>query len=588
MASRATIAKLSERIESLAEIIKPTPLPPEVEGDTQRLEGSLADFVEAAWPSIDTAGYQPHWAIEGLCEHLQAVTDGQIKRLLVNFPPRCGKTLITSVCFPAWTWARRERSFLSGAGVRFLCGSYSHTLSLMNSNMTRRLILSPWYQGRWGKRFTLRQDQNTKAQFDNSAGGSRLATSVGGSLLGLGGDLLLVDDPHNTEGVESEAERENVLNWWAELSTTRLNSPREAAIVVIMQRLHEDDVSGKILSGDEDWTHFCVPMEYEWTRHCVTVLGWQDPRGLDDDGEPLVLREPNGERTPRDAHAARILSDEREGMLMWPERFGPRELSAIKAGLGPYMASGRLQQSPRPRSGGILRREWWMLYEPVDGKFPPLEGPVIASLDSAFTKDQQNDPSALTVWGLFRTKEDNRLGIMLLHAWRKHLLMHGDPPPRKPNESDEWYRQRTSEHWGLVQWVAHTCRRFKVDHLLIEGKASGLTAADELRRLHGREGWMVQVCPVKGDKVSRALAVQPMFSQGLVWAPARTWADLVIDEASLFPLGRFDDLTDSATQALSYMRRTGLILTHEEAAAEKAEATWHSRRRSPLPKLYPC
>jgi hypothetical protein len=134
----------------------------ETEAERQRLEESLIDFVEAAWPSIDISEYRQSWAIDGLCEHLQAITDGKISRLLVNFPPRSGKTLCASVCWIAWTWARRERSYLSGPGVRFLCGSYSHTLSLMNSNLTRRLILSPWYQSLWGSRFQLRADQNSK------------------------------------------------------------------------------------------------------------------------------------------------------------------------------------------------------------------------------------------------------------------------------------------------------------------------------------------------------------------------------------------------------------------------------------------
>jgi predicted phage terminase large subunit-like protein len=216
-----------------------------------------------------------------------------------------------------------------------------------------------------------------------------------------------------------------------------------------------------------------------------------------------------------------------------------------------------------------------------------LDGPVIASLDSAFTKNEQNDPSALTVWGIFRTREEDRVSVMLLHAWRKHLQMHGDPPPRLPNERDEQYRVRTSDQWGLVQWVAHTCRRFRVDHLLIEGKASGLTAADELRRLHGREGWMVRVCPVRGDKVSRALAVQPLFAQGLIWAPNRDWANLMIDEAAMFPLGRRDDLTDSCSMALSHMRNVGLLHTDEEVAAAKAEAAY-PRPRQRATAIYPC
>jgi hypothetical protein len=165
--------------------------PDALEGERQRLEGSLIDFVEEAWPFIDAAPYEPNWAIDALCEHLQAVTEGRISRLLINFPPRCGKTIITSVCWIAWTWARRERTFRSGPQVRFLTGSYSHTLALGNDNLTRRLILSPFYQRLWGSRFTFRDDQNTKVQVDNSAGGSRLATSVGGTLLGIGGDVLV-------------------------------------------------------------------------------------------------------------------------------------------------------------------------------------------------------------------------------------------------------------------------------------------------------------------------------------------------------------------------------------------------------------
>src|SRR5271165_185484 len=270
------------------------------------LEGSLIDFVEGAWPSLDPTDYQPCWAIDALCEHLQAVTEGQIKRLLVNFPPRCGKTLVTSVCFPAWTWSRNEQSYLSGPQVRFLCGSYNDDLSLQNSTKHRRLLLTPWYQRRWGKRFKITLDQNTKTQFDTPAGGSRISTSARGSLLGIGGDIIIIDDPHNLASAESDAERLTARTWWREISTTRLNDPKQSAIVVIMQRLHEDDVSGVILSseGASEWTHLCIPMEYEWRRHCVTGLGWQDPRGLDENDRPLIAVEPTGARVPRDDAAA--------------------------------------------------------------------------------------------------------------------------------------------------------------------------------------------------------------------------------------------------------------------------------------------
>jgi hypothetical protein len=187
-----------------------------------RLEGSLIDFVVAAWPWIDGAEYQPNWAVEGLCEHLQAVADGQIKRLLINFPPRSSKTTVSSTCFPAFLWAQRQRSFLKGPQVKVLTASYGYNLSMMISNASRQLILSPWYQRLWGQRFSLRADQASKANFANSAGGARIATSVGGSLLGIGGDIVILDDPHDTAGIESAADREAVLRFWSEVSSTRL------------------------------------------------------------------------------------------------------------------------------------------------------------------------------------------------------------------------------------------------------------------------------------------------------------------------------------------------------------------------------
>jgi hypothetical protein len=201
-------------VQSYQKSISPAAaLSAQADEDALRYEGSLVEFLEGAWPSIDVSEYKPNWAIDGLCEHLQAVTNGQIKRLLANFPPRAGKTLTASVCYPAWTWARRERNYLSGPGVRFLCGSYGHSLGMLNSTLTRRLILSPWFQQHWSDRFTFRDDQNTKLRFDNSEGGSRLATSVGDSLLGHGGDIIIIDDPHNTESVESEVERETVFSY---------------------------------------------------------------------------------------------------------------------------------------------------------------------------------------------------------------------------------------------------------------------------------------------------------------------------------------------------------------------------------------
>jgi hypothetical protein len=363
---------------------------------------------EHAWSSIDSSPFVGGWVIDALAEHLQAVSDGGLKRLLITIPPRCTKTLTASVMFPAWVWARGETDYLAGPQVKFLCGSYGHVLALQNSNLCRRLILSQFYQRFWAKRFKLRQDQNTKSEFQTDAGGSRLSVSVGGSLLGLGGDCLLIDDPHRIDNLESEAEREAVLQWWKELSSTRLNDPKRAAIVVILQRLHEYDLAGEILTNSPDnFVHLCLPMEFEWRRHCVTELGWQDPRGLDAQGKPLVEVLPDGARVARDVEAQEVLDSEREGALLWPERFGPADITRIKANLGPTLSAGRLQQAPQPRSGGLFKREWFLPWDSPDNKFPFCDL-RIASVDCAFTTKQELDPSAMVVLGVFRHPEHGR------------------------------------------------------------------------------------------------------------------------------------------------------------------------------------
>jgi predicted phage terminase large subunit-like protein len=561
-----------------------------------RLEGSLIAFVEAAWSSVDSAPFQSNWAVTGLAEHLEAVANGEIRRLLVNFPPRCSKTLLSSVAFPAWIWAQRERAYLKGAAVKFLCGSYGHSLSMLNSNLCRRLILSPWYQSLWGGRFGLRADQSTKQQFDNTAGGSRIATSVGGSLLGLGGDCIILDDPHDVAGIESDAERDAVLRWWSEISTTRLNDPKQAALIVVMQRLAEGDVSGQILSDSKEgeWTHFMVPMEFEAARCGQTVLGWTDPRCCDNDGVPL-LTFPDHE--PRDAEAAALL-EEREGALMWPERFGPEEVSALKAGLGPYLSSGRLQQSPQPRGGGIFKTDDWQLWDKRqhNNAYPPTTFRV-ASLDGAFGENEQNDPSAMVVLGVFEHPELKAQRIILMDGWRKFLPLHGNPTPRLDDEIPQVgdseaivrqrhkkYRQRVGQQWGLVEHVRATCLRFNVDLLLIEKAASGIPVAQELQRLYATDEIAVHMVVPKGDKISRALAVQPMFAQKLIFAPNISWADdLVLAEMAGFPHGKRDDLTDAVTQGLGYLRRTGRVRTDAEVRADDLMGVTH---RSPRKRLY--
>ena len=201
-----------------------------------------------------------------------------MKRFLANYPPRCSKTIVTSVCWPIWTWLQKGRSTTSGPGVRFLCASYNDDLSRDYADKMRSLINSPWFQARWGDRIKIRNDKDRKSDFANEQGGGRISTSMKGGIIGRGGDIIMIDDPHNTQTAESDADRLSTLRGWKELSTTRLNNPQKSAIVVIMQRLHEEDVSGAILASSAyargEWCHLMIPMRYDERRHCITSIGW--------------------------------------------------------------------------------------------------------------------------------------------------------------------------------------------------------------------------------------------------------------------------------------------------------------------------
>ena len=254
--------------------------------DAAEYEDSLYLFLRAAWKYVDSSPWTDGWPIEAVAEHLQAVADGEIKRLIINIPPRCGKSTITSVAFPAWIWAQPESLSgpTAGPGVQLLHASYANQLVLRDSVKCRRLIESPWYQSMWGDRFTLNSDQNTKSRFSNDKGGERLITSVGAAVTGEGGSIIVVDDPNAANEAFSEANIQSTIEWWDGTMSTRLNDPKTGAFIVIQQRLAEDDLTGHILSKDiGDWTHLCYDAETE----ILTRDGWVPFPDLGDGVEVL-------------------------------------------------------------------------------------------------------------------------------------------------------------------------------------------------------------------------------------------------------------------------------------------------------------
>ncbi len=497
-------------------------------------ESSLYEFLKAGWRYIDPNPFVDSWHLGAIAEHLQAVRDGEIKRLIINQPPRTSKSSML-VAFDPWVWAQSEETDTSGPGVQFLHASYAQNLSIRDSVKTRRLIESPWYKKYWGDRVKITSDQNTKTRFDNDHGGYRLATSVGGTLTGEGGHALIVDDPENAVDMQSEAVRNTTLEWFDNSLSTRLNNPRTGAIILVMQRLHENDLTGHILSSDagQDWVHLMLPMRYEPDRASIlypNAIGWSDPRT-------------------------------EEGELLTPERYDEASVSRLERQLGPFQAAGQLQQRPEPKGGGIIKRDYWKDWESEN--YPSVSY-VLASIDTAYTTKEENDYSAMTVWGVF--EDDHEVPrVMLMNAWRAKLEFH-----------------------ELVEKIAATNKKFKVDHLLIENKASGLSVAQEIRRVYGYEDWSVQLIDPKGqDKVARAYSVQHLFADDLVYAPTHfSWADMVITECASFPKGKNDDLVDCCTQALRFLRTTGMLTRGSERTAELSDSLAFKTNSGDKP-LYP-
>lgn len=432
--------------------------------------------------------------------------------------------------------------------------SYAETLAVRDSVKTRRLIQSPWYQKYWSERFVLTEDQNTKTRFENNFNGYRLSTSVGGTLTGEGGSILVIDDAHKADEVESELVRKGVIDWYDEVFSTRLNNPKEGAIVVIGQRVHEEDISGHLLNLGT-FTHLSLPMEYESDRSCVTVLGIDE-----ESNERITWADPR----------------KHDGDLLCEGRYGPDEIEEQKKKA--FVWAGQFQQRPAPKGGAIIKEEYWQHWGENEngGKYPPFEY-VVASLDTAYTSKQENDPSALTIWGLFRDHVGNPK-IMLIWGWQGRL-----------------------EFPQLCQQVIDFCTvderkvnhpRFPVDRLLIEAKAAGLSVAQEIHRLVGGQGrfGIEMVDGNKGkwtpDKVARVHSVTHLFTDHMIYAPDRSFADMVIQQCAIFPRGTHDDLVDTVSMALRYLRDSGFALNRQEYSVVQADEMRHISRRDRVP-LYP-
>jgi len=539
-------------------------------------ERSLYKFAEQAWHVIDPAPFVGGgFAMQAVCDHLEACADGHIRNLIINIPPRFSKSTLCGVLFPAWVWAQTENTPTKGNGVQLLHASYSQNLALQDSLKCRRLVESEWYTNRWGSRVQITSDQNTKSQFDLSSGGRRNTVSVGGSTTGMGGNYLIADDPNNAREANSEAVLMSTLEWWDMAWSTRLNDPKTGVKIVIQQRLNERDVTGHILSKDVgNWTHLMLPMRFEPERRIYTCLM---PPEKTEDGEGIYWTDPRQE----------------EGQLLWPERFGEAEVDESERTLGPYGAAGQLQQRPQPAGGGIIKRLWWMPWQREN--FPTMSYNV-GSVDLAYTAKKENDFSAMTCWGVWRDDGDVTGYVSRDIAGRiiREVKAEKDADVPKIMLTNAW-KDRLEFH-DLVEKIIATARESKLDALLIEAKGPGISVAQEIRRICGMEEFAVyEVNPKDLDKVARMHAVVHLFAEGLIYAPTkvddpdlfRSWAEMVVAEVEAFPKGVHDDLCDTVSQAITWMRKRGLIERGVERSFELAESQRFTGNNQWTP-LYPA
>ena len=502
-----------------------------------RCAASLYDFVQEAWHVLEpSTRFVPGWHVRAITDHLSAITEGEITRLLINVPPGSMKSLLVSVFWPSWEWGPCNL-----AGMRYLCTSFREDAVARDSRKMRMLVQSEWYQTHWPHVELTRMGE---LSFENSVTGMRDGISMA-SLTSKRADRLIVDDPHSVEKAESETDRRRTVARFREGAINRLNDQAKSAIIVVMQRLHQGDISGEIQDTGMGYTQLVLPMEFEESRRCETEIGFVDPR-------------------------------KKDGDLLCPARFPPAVVADLKRDMGPYGYAGQYQQRPAPRGGGILPYNGWEYWSKSEAarygrnetQFPDFDV-IIGSLDTAYTEKQENDLSALVVLGMWA----NLYGqpqVMLMHFWQGRLKFA-----------------------DLVEKVTTQCRKMRVQRLLIEGKGNGISIGQEIRRLTRDEEFAISeanpnVHGVRSDKMSRAESVAPLFGErttegvlvrkGLIWAPAieqsngdawpRAWADELMNQAAQFPKARHDDGVDALVQGLRWLRDRGLIRKPRETEAE--------------------
>ena len=431
-------------------------------------------FVRSMWPEFITGRHH-----KIISEKLERVAKGELKRLIINMPPRHTKSEFASYLFPAWMIGKNP-------AMKIIQATHTTELAVGFGRKVKNLLERDEYLEIFPDA-KLAVDSKASGRWDTARGGMYYAVGVGSNLAGRGADLCIIDDPHSEQTAMSNTGFDDAWDWYTGGPRQRLQPG--GAIIVVMTRWSEKDLTGQLTrSMARD------PLADQWE-----IVEF-----------PMEL--PSGD-------------------ACWPEYWSHDDLTAVKASIPVSKWNAQYQQNPTGDETSILKREWWNLWEKK--QVPALEY-VIQSYDTAFTKKETADFSAITTWGVFYPNESGTPNLILLDS-----------------QKGRW-------DFPELKQVAFDLYKFwDPETVIIEAKATGVPLTHELRSMGIP---VVNFTPSRGnDKVSRVHSVAPLFESGMIWAPETTWAEELIEECAAFPNGEYDDLVDSTTQALMRYRQGNFV-----------------------------
>jgi predicted phage terminase large subunit-like protein len=429
--------------------------------------------------------FSPNWHNELIAAKLEACCRGEIRRLIINVPPRSLKSHAATVALPAYLLGHKP-------SAQIICASYGQDLASKHSMDCRNLMSSGWYKRLFNTR--LSPQKQSVQEFLTTGGGSRLSTSVGGVLTGRGADLIIIDDPLKPEEALSKTQRNAVNEWYDHTLYSRLNDKQTGCIILIMQRLHEDDLVGHVLE-QEEWDHIRLP-------------------AIAEEEETHVIQSLSKSRTVQ-RHIGAPLHPERESLAT---------LEHLRQTIGEYNFAGQYQQQPAPLGGGMIKREWFQTYNPQNR--PQSFDYIFQSWDTANKVTELSDHSACTTWG--KTGQH----LYLLHVYRKKM-----------------------DYPTLKRAVAEQALLWRARAIVIEDKASGTQLIQDLSSEGVYNIQRYQPAPNQ-DKIMRMFASCNLIENGFVYLPEKAdWLTEYLTELTNFPNGKYDDQVDSTSQALDWVKR---------------------------------